>query len=148
MSRAIRFSQRSFIFAAILLLTACARDMNYVQMKALMPPPPADKGRIYFYREFAWLGNVVTPDILLNNESVGISNPGRFFYVDREPGEYRAICGKGDDHAVNFSLAAGQEVYVRTAVAGGIVTASMQTEVVAPSLAIPQMRDLNYSALQ
>ena len=148
MSRAIRFSQHIFVVAAVLLLAACTRDMNYMEMKALMPAPPADKGRIYFYREYAWLGNVVTPDILLNNESIGLSDPGSFFYVDRDPGDYRAICGEGDDHAVNFSLAAGQEVYIRTAVSGGVLKANMQTVVVNATAAIPAMRGLKYYALK
>jgi hypothetical protein len=91
---------------------------------------------------------VVTPDILLNNESIGLSNPGSFFYVDRAPGEYRAICGEGDEHATNFSLAAGQEIYVRTAVAGGILKADMQTEVVAANAAVPAMRGLKYAAIK
>jgi hypothetical protein len=148
MSRISRFSLHAFLATAVLLLAACSRDMNYVEMRALMPAPPANTGRIYFYREFAWLGNVVTPDILLNDESVGLSNPGSFFYVDRAPGDYRAICGEGPDHAVNFSVAAGQEVYVRTRVAGGILKAEMETVVVNSNAAIPAMRDLKYAALK
>jgi hypothetical protein len=148
MSRAFRLPLHAFLAAAVLLLAACTRDMNYVEMKALMPAPPANTGRIYFYREFAWLGNVVTPDILLNDESIGLSNPGSFFYVDRAPGDYRAICGEGPEHAVNFSLAAGQEVYIRTAVAGGILKAEMQTQAVAASAAIPALRDLKYASIK
>ncbi|MBV8063306.1 MAG: DUF2846 domain-containing protein [Nevskia sp.] len=147
MSRTARLSLHTALAAAVMLLAACTRDMNYVEMKALMPVPPADKGRIYFYREYAWLGNVVTPDILLNNESIGLSDPGTFFYVDRAPGEYRAICGAGDDRATNFTLNAGEEVYVRTAVAGGVLKASMETEVVSANTAIPAMRGLKYHAL-
>jgi len=148
MSRISRFSLPAFLAAASLLLGACTRDMNYVEMKALMPAPPADKGRIYFYREFAWLGNIVTPDILLNNESIGLSNPGTFFYVDRAPGEYRALCGEGLEHGINFTLGAGEEVYVRTAVVGGVLKADMQTQVVAAAAAIPELRDLKYAALK
>jgi hypothetical protein len=149
MPRASRFSLHAFLVGAALLLGACAHNMNYMEMKALMPPAPADKGRIYFYRTTAWLGNVVTPDILLNDVSVGLSSPGTFFYVDREPGAYRALCGNsGDYRAVNFNLAAGQEVYVRTAVASGIVTANMQTELVEATVAIPELRELKYDAVK
>ena len=150
MLRASRFSLHSFLAAAAMLLAACAaHEMSYMEMKALMPAAPADKGRIYFYRNTAWLGNLVTPDILLNNVSIGLSDPGSFFYVDREPGDYRAICGNnGDDHATNFSLAAGQEIYVRTGVAGGVITANMETRVVDAMTAIPEMRGLKYNSVQ
>lgn len=149
MSQALKLSLKSAFVAAALLLGACVtRDMNYVEMKALMPVAAADKGRIYFYREPAWLGNLITPDILLDNKEVGVSNPGAFFYVDREPGDYRVICGAGDENAVSFSLAAGQEVYIRTSVGGGIVAAHMNTEVVGPTAAVPAMRHLNYVAIK
>lgn len=149
MPRASRLFHRTFLVAAVMLLAACARDMGYLEMRPLLPPAPADKGRIYFYRDTAWLGNVVTPDILLNNVQVGVSNPGSFFYVDRDPGEYRVLCGNsGDDHAANFTLAAGQEIYVRTAVAGGVVTANMSTQVVSTPVAINEMRQLRYHPTQ
>ncbi len=148
MSRAFKLSLHTFLVAAAVLLAACTRDMNYMEMKALMPAPPADKGRIYFYRETAWFGDLVTPDILLNNDYVGISNPGSFFYVDRAPGEYRAICGMGDQNATGFTLAAGQEVYVRTALAGGIVAARMATETVGQNAALPAIHSLKYAAVK
>lgn len=149
MPRASRISLHSLLAAAAMLLAACANNMSYMEMKALMPPPPADKGRIYFYRNTAWVGNLVTPDILLNNVSIGLSDPGSFFYIDREPGEYRAICGNnGGDHATNFSLAAGQEVYVRTGVVGGILVADMETRVVDATTAIPEMRGLKYNSIR
>jgi hypothetical protein len=137
-----------FLMLAALLLDACASTLNYTEMQALMPPQPADKGRIYFYRETAWLGNLITPDIVLNNKTVGTSNPGAFFFVDREPGDYQVYCGMGEHNGVSFSLAAGQEVYVRTAPDGGIVKATMITETVRPPVAIPEIHSLKYVAMQ
>jgi hypothetical protein len=149
MSRALKLSLKTAFLAAVLLLGACAsRDMNYVEMNALMPAAPADKGRIYFYRESAWLGNLVTPDVVLGREIVGMSNPGAFFYVDRAPGEYTVFCGMGDQHSASFSLAAGEEVYVRTSVASGVLAAHMNTEVVGSSEAIPALRHLSYVAIK
>jgi hypothetical protein len=135
--------------ALLLLLGACTRDMNYVEMKALMPAVAADKGRIYFYRQSALLGNLVTPAIDLNDESVGVSNPGAFFYVDRAPGDYQAVCGQGPQNTARFSLAAGGEVYVQTNLEpGGIVVSHMQVQVAAADAAIPRMRNLRYAAPQ
>jgi len=72
------------IVAAGLLLGACASHLSYSEMQALMPPQPADKGRIYLYRESAFIGNLITPDIVVNGKMVGVSNPGTFFYIDRD----------------------------------------------------------------
>ncbi len=139
---------RLIVLAAAFLLDACASNLSYSEMQALMPPQAADKGRIYFYRETAWLGNLITPDVVLNDKVVGRSNPGAFFFVDREPGDYQVYCGMGEHSGASFTLAAGQEVYVRTASDGGVVKATMLTELVRAPVAIPEIHTLKYVALQ
>ena len=129
-----------------LLLGACASHLSYSEMKVMMPVQGADKGRIYFYREASWLGNSITPDIAINTETVGASNPGTFFFVDRTPGDYQVLCGKGEHNGASFSLAAGQEVYVRTAVGDTILKSTMVTEVVPTTAAIPAIHGLKYDS--
>ncbi|MDB5978647.1 MAG: hypothetical protein JWR07_5407 [Nevskia sp.] len=137
------FRNVSVVFA-VLLLGACTRDLSYTEMQALLPAQPADKGRIYFYREVAYLGNLITPDVVLNNKPVGTSNPGAFFYVDREPGDYTVFCGKGEYNVATFTLAAGQEVYVRTKIGDSILTTTMVTEVTTAPVAIPAIHNLKF----
>jgi len=137
------------VIAAVLLLDACASQLSYSEMQALMPQQPADKGRIYFYRESAWMGNLITPDIMVNGAVVGISTPGTFFYVDRDPGAYQVSCGAGTLNQTSFSLAAGQDVYVRTKVgSGSIVKSTMVSEVVELPAAIPAIHDLKYASVK
>jgi len=137
------------IVAAGLLLGACASQLSYSEMQALMPPQPADKGRIYFYRESAFMGNLITPDIVVNGKAVGTSNPGTFFYVDREPGDYQVFCGMGTLNQTGFTLSAGQDIYVRTSVgSGSIVKSTMVTEVIDVPAAIPAIHDLKYVAVK
>jgi hypothetical protein len=139
---------RGLIFpaAASLLLGACASHLSYGEMQALMPPQAPDKGRIYVYREDAWLGNLITPDVVLDDKTVGVSNPGAYFFVDRAPGTYQVLCGKGDHSSASITVAAGQQVYVRTAPAPSVVKAEMITEVVPNQAAIPAIANLKYVA--
>ena len=139
---------RSLIFpaAASLLLGACASHLSYSEMQALMPPQAPDKGRIYVYRENAWLGNLVTPDVVLNDKTIGVSNPGAYFFVDRAPGTYQVFCGKGERNSASVAVAAGQQVYVRTSLAPAVVKSEMITEVVPNQAAIPAIDSLNYVA--
>lgn len=134
------------VAAASLLLGGCASHLSYSEMQAIMPPQAADKGRIYVYREDAWLGNLVTPDVLLGSQTVGISNPGAYFFVDRTPGTYQVYCGNGERNSVSVSLAPGQQVYVRTSVATSVVKAQMITEVMPTQAAIPAIANLKYVA--
>jgi hypothetical protein len=130
-----------------LLLGACAGHMSYSEMNALMPVKPADKGRIFFYRPSPFIGNLITPPIELNGKPVGVSNPGTFFYVDSDPGTYQVACGNGDQSQASFTLAAGEDVYVRTKVGGGsLVKSSIVTEVIPTGAAIPEIHGLNYDS--
>ena len=43
-------------------------------------------GRIFFYRSNSAGGAIAQPKIFLNEEVVGVSRPGGFFFVDRPPG--------------------------------------------------------------
>jgi hypothetical protein len=139
------FFSRILLAATALSLGACAgRDLNYSQMQAMMPAKSPDKGRVYFYREAKWLGNSITPDIVMGGKVVGTSNPGAFFYVDRDPGDYTVYCGKGEHNSATLSLAAGQEVYVHTAVGNSIVKSEMTVEVEPLPVAVPVIHSLNY----
>jgi hypothetical protein len=136
----------SLTVAAALLLGACANQLSYSQLQPLLPPLAADKGRIYVYRDSAWLGNLVTPDVVLDSKVIGTSVPGAFFFVDRDPGDYQVFCGMGDRNSVSFPLAAGQQVYVRTSLAPSVVKSEMITEVVQNNVAIPAIYQLKYVA--
>lgn len=139
---------RGLIFpaAASLLLGACASHLSYSEMQALMPPQAADKGRIYVYRSDAWLGNLVTPDVMIASQTVGTSNPGAYFFVDRVPGTYEVSCGNGEHNNASVSVAAGQQVYLRTSVAPSVVKSEMIVEVVPNQAAIPAIANLKYVA--
>jgi hypothetical protein len=135
------------IVVAGLLLGACSSQMSYSEMQALMPPQPAEKGRIYFYRESAFLGNLITPDILVNGETVGTSTPGTFFYVDLEPGDYQLSCGVGERNHTKVTLAAGQDVYARTKVdSSSIVKSNMVTELIDVPSAVMVIHDLKFAS--
>lgn len=136
----------TFPTAASLLLGACASHLNYTQMQAIMPPQAADKGRIYVYREKAWLGELVTPEVTVGGQIVGVSNPGAYFFVDRAPGTYQVSCGNGELNSTSVSVAAGQQVYVRTSVARSVVKSEMITQAVQNQAAIPAIADLDYVA--
>lgn len=140
----------TLIGVAAALSSGCSMQstMNFSEMQALMPPPPPDKARIFFYRESSWMGNLITPDITLNDAAVGVSNPGGFFFVDREPGDYFVSCGPEADANTSFTAKAGEIVYVRTAFAGGIVKARMQATTVEPPVAIPAIHELKYFAMK
>jgi hypothetical protein len=128
-----------------LLLGACASHMTYSEMTIMMPPQPVDKARIFFYRKDSLVGNLVTPDILIDGKQAGVSNPDTFFYVDTDPGDYEVMCGNGEHNTIHVTVAAGDRAYVRTSVGKSIVKSTMVTERVPLEEAVPEIHELKFA---
>jgi hypothetical protein len=97
-------------------------------------PLPADAGRIVFYRppsgltQFMW--SHLQPDIRLNGVTVGRSEPGRVFFVDRPAGHYEVSVTTDEERTIDFALGAGEVRYVRTVLGHGEVRPLIVPELV------------------
>lgn len=107
---------------AAVLLAGCAGP-RYADVSAKIPPIEAAEGRIYFYQPVTANGEkIAIPSILVDGRKVGRSKPGRFFFVDRAPGELEVVTSadrKDSKSALKVPLATGQTQYVRVDIAGG-----------------------------
>jgi Protein of unknown function (DUF2846) len=129
----------------LLILAGCAATgPKLSEMKSSIPVLPSDKGRIYFYRTNTFLGGAVTSEIRLNNDVVGRSNRGSFFYVDRAPGNYEVATATETEKKVTLTLDAKETKYVRTRVGMGILVGRVIGELVSPDEAQKEMADLAY----
>jgi len=85
---------RSLAALAVLLplaLAACAGGPSgpqFAAVAATIPPPGADKARLYFYRDYEPYESLSEPRIYLNGNEIGASIPGGVFYRDVAPGRY------------------------------------------------------------
>ena len=83
----------SFLKAAMvgaILLAGCsmAPQQRYSDVAALVPPPAADRARIYFYRDDEPYESLARPQIFLNGSRFAVSGSGEVFYRDLPPGSY------------------------------------------------------------
>ncbi|WP_109581464.1 DUF2846 domain-containing protein [Cupriavidus plantarum] len=115
-------------------------------MSAGIPAIRSGEGRVYFYRDGLFFGGALRPDITLNGMTVGASEPGGFFYVDRPAGSYRATTGTETEKSVSFVLAAGETKYLRTYATLGIVVARVVIELVTADDARKDLPSLSYTA--
>lgn len=98
-----------------------------------LPALKAGYGRVYFTRPGDLQGSAVQPEIRMNNEVVGRSVPGGFFFVDRPPGQYSVATATEVENVVTFQLAAGESKYLKTAVTPGIFVGH-----ITPTLEFPE----------
>jgi hypothetical protein len=134
------------VVAAMLPAGCSASGPTYAELESRIPALEPGQGRIYFYREEKVIGSGSGDKILLNGEGIGISGSGYFFFVDRPPGSYEAVCGVKASHKLTFTLAAGETKYVESKAhfRGGILTGALRLYLADPAQAAAAIRDLHY----
>ena len=129
----------------VLLLSGCATGAKYAEVKSTIPALAPSEGRIYFYRPSA-LGAAVQPDIKLNGQKVGTAKPHGFYFVDRAPGNYEVSAATETEKKLTFTLAAGQERFVRLKIQIGLLVGRIVPELVDRTEAEGELKDLSFIA--
>lgn len=109
------------VSAATLLATGCASGPEFKDVASSIPTIKETQGRIYFYRSNSMFGAALQPDINLNDQVVGKSKPGGFFYVDEPAGDYVVSTTTETRKTLSFKLEAGETKYVKTSVGLGLL---------------------------
>ncbi|MET3917216.1 hypothetical protein ABID97_003998 [Variovorax sp. OAS795] len=132
--------------AAITILAAgCASGVKYQDMASSMPSLKGGEGRIYFFRSASMFGAAVQPEIRLNNDVVGTSKPGGFFYVDRPAGNYVAASSTETEKTASFTLAENEVKYLRTSPSFGLLVGRVVIELESAEKAKAELGSLSYT---
>lgn len=131
--------------AATFFLSGCASGPKRTEMAASIPTIKTGDGRIYFFRSSSMLGAAVQPEIRVNDEIVGSSKPGGFFYVDRPAGQYKATAATETEKSLSLSLDAGETKYVRSSVTFGMLIGHVILELEQPDVAEKALDSLSYT---
>ncbi|MFC7477967.1 DUF2846 domain-containing protein [Dankookia sp. GCM10030260] len=128
-------NRRSFLGTSTALLgggmlAACATGPRLSEMASRIPAVPQDKGRIWFLRSSSPVGMAMQPAIMLNGRKVGESIPGGAFWQDVVPGNYEVSTATEIDNRLTFTVTAGEERFVRTYVAPGLMVGRVVPELV------------------
>lgn len=128
---------------ALLALTGCATGPGYAQMANTIPPVPADKGRIYFYRP-SMLGAAVQPAVRLDGKEVGTAKSQGFFYVDAEPGSHFVETTTEVSRRLSFTLEKGQTRYVKLSISMGFAVGHVYPQLVDDAVGQKEVADCKY----
>jgi len=111
----------AFLISWVTMALGCASGPKFETVQ--IPSMVSSQGRIFFYRDGSPVGSAIQPKIKLNDERVGKSIPGGFFYVDTPSGNYTVACSTEAKRSLTFTLEAGQTRYVRTRISMGLLVA-------------------------
>jgi hypothetical protein len=110
-------NRRSLLFAVLISLTAltgCAQ-MSLVGSAAI-PPIPAGKARLWFYRVYLPSETLNMTQVSMNGVYAGYAPLGGAFYRDVQPGVYHITVesyGRDFNQSTNVGLVVGQEAFVQ-----------------------------------
>ncbi len=136
------------VFAGVsfsLLMAGCASGVKHAEMASSIPTLKQGEGRIYFLRSASMVGAAVQPDIRLNNQVVGESKPGGFFFVDRPAGKYVAAASTETEKTLSLALDSGETKYVRSSPSFGLMVGRVVLELETPEKAKAELPSLSYT---
>jgi hypothetical protein len=100
-----------------LTLSACAEASRGPAFASIaLPPIPADKARIFFYRFYEPYESLALSPIYLNRREAAVSVPGEVSSLDVAPAEYELYVYSRNDFSNSFkhvALRSGDALYVR-----------------------------------
>ena len=105
---------RAAATALLLIATSCAQLP--ATSAVVIPPIPSGAARIWFYRDYEPYETLARPYVRLNEQIVGISEPGGAFYRDVPPARYSITvdtAGRDVNQFADIDLAAGQQAYAK-----------------------------------
>jgi hypothetical protein len=117
------------LIASFLFVQGCASGPAYSQMQGSIPPVPADKGRIYFFRP-SIVGAAVQPAVRLDGVEVGTAKPKGFFYVDAAPGNHVIETTTEVSRQLSLTLDKGQTRYVQLSISIGFAVGHVYPKLV------------------
>ncbi|HET8746802.1 MAG TPA: DUF2846 domain-containing protein [Ramlibacter sp.] len=130
--------------AVVVLASGCATGPKHSEVAARFPAVKSGEGRIYFYRNSTF-GAAVQPEIRLNGQVVGKSQPNGFFFVDRAAGNYVASSSTETEKTLSFTLQPGETKYVKSSIGFGLVVGRAVLDLVAPTQGAADISNLSYT---
>lgn len=127
------------------MFSGCAGGPKFGEVRAQLPQLAQSKGRIFFYRDRSPFGSAMQPQIVLNDEVVGKSQPGGFFIVDRPAGDYSVTCSTEVTKKLTFTLAANEKKYIRTRVNLGVLVGHVEPSLESEEEAIKTLEATSYT---
>jgi len=133
------------VAAGTALLAGCATGPSYDEVAQSFPPLRDGQGRVFFLRSASAIGSAIQPELRVDEEVVGRSRPGGFFFVDRPAGSYVAAGTTEVETRYHFDLGAGETKYLRSAITMGFLAGHLHLSEDATTNARQEMMTLAYT---
>ncbi|MEJ8855044.1 hypothetical protein WKW79_10725 [Variovorax robiniae] len=132
------------VSAWTLFLVGCgATGPRYSEVEGSLPSLGDNQGRIVFLRDSGF-GGAVQPEVRLDGQVVGKSQPNSFFFVDRPAGTWRASASTETETSISVPVKAKASSYVLMGVDMGLLVGRPSFQVLGESEGKTRVRSLAY----
>lgn len=133
------------VLASALLAGCTATGPKYVEIKPQLGSPAEGQGRVFFFREAAFVFSAVQPDVAVNGSKVGTSMPGGFFFVDLAAGQHVCSATTEVERKLSFALDSGETKYIKTSPSVGVLVGRLNFQLTSAVDAEKQLENLHYT---
>lgn len=138
------FARLALALLATLTLIGCAATgPRYAEVVRNMPTLAAGKGRLVVYRPSSF-GGAVQPDVKLNGEVIGKSEPRGFFFVDRPAGRHVVSARTEVEATLDVDLRDGAVAYVESSITLGVFVGQPRLSLKEEAVAMVTLPELAY----
>lgn len=128
----------------VVCMAGCsATGPRFSEMEKNLPALQENQGRIYFYRP-SLAGAAIQPEVTVNGQVVGKSQPRSFFFIDRAAGNYRASTQTEVEATVDIPLKPRQNAYVEMHIGVGLFVGRPEFQRVAEAEGTAALASLAY----
>lgn len=136
-----------FILILIVLTISCAGPGMLTQDIQQFPEPEENMGIVYFYRPSSLIGAIISYDIYLDQQRVGRSINGKYFYLMLEPNQYHFSAQTESKEEVWVKVEEGKAYYVKTGVNLGLMVGRPDFQQIPEYSANEEIRACRYTTI-
>ncbi len=101
-------------------MAATAQAAIVPQSSSLVPPPPAGKGQVVFFRQSAFAGMAVWFNVRENGNLLGKLSNGAYFVQVADPGPHTYTAATENKDVLHLEIDDGETYYVRGSIHMGL----------------------------
>lgn len=141
-----KFVNSVIVSVVVALCVGCAASgPKFSEVANSFPPLPQDEGRIFIYRSGTPFGSAVQPDVKLDGEKIGSSQPGGFFYIDRPSGHYEISVTTEVKRTLALLVEKGEQKFVRLNISMGFFVGHVYPELIDREKAEKEIQNCHYT---
>jgi hypothetical protein len=130
----------ALVVMIVALFTSCGTTGKFIKVSNSFPAAENGKGVVYFYRPSAFTGAAVSYNIFHDNQIIGASKNGKYFYYQSNPGLQVFSATTEVKRELAVDIETGKSYYVKSSVVLGFLVGRPKFSIENESIALEEIK--------